>query len=184
MKFNVKKIAYIAFISFLTLVGLLVIISAFPIAGNYQIKVVESGSMEPAIKVGSVVVVKPAESYQVGDIVTYEGGFKDEKGKSIPVTHRIVEENTSGSLTTYVTKGDANDDPDNRDVRKGQIIGKVLVDIPYVGYVVASARQPFGFLAIILIPALLIIYDQGIIVWKEIKKMRSKKEELINEVEV
>jgi len=178
MKSKIKKTAYITFISFLTLVGLLVVASAFPIAGNYQIKVVESGSMEPAIKVGSVVVVKPAESYVVGDIVTYEGGFKDEKGRSIPVTHRIVEEKTSGTLKTYVTKGDANDDPDNLAVRERQVIGKVIFTIPYIGYIVESVRQPYGFLAIIVIPATLIVYDQAVIVWAEVKKIRGKKEEL------
>src|SRR3990167_11396505 len=129
MKFKVKKTAYIVFISFLALIGLLVVISAFPIAGNYQIKMVESGSMEPSIKVGSVVVVKPSESYEAGDVITYEGGFRDERGGGIPVTHRIVEKKTEGGSLAYVTKGDANDDPDNRVVRERQIIGRVLFDV-------------------------------------------------------
>ena len=121
-------------------------------------------------------VVKPAESYNVGDVVTYEGGFRDEKGRPVPVTHRIVEKKVVGSSTTYVTKGDANDDPDNQTVRERQIIGKVLFDVPYMGYVVASARQPYGFLAIIIIPAAIIIYDQAVVVWKEVKKLRAKRE--------
>lgn len=178
MKFNsIKKIAYYGFIGLLALVGLLVVISAFPITGNYQIKVVQSGSMEPSIKVGSVVVVKPSKSYEAGDVVTYEGGFRDEKGRRIPVTHRIIEKRVEGGSLSYVTKGDTNDDPDNRVVREGQIIGKVLFDISYIGYVVEAARKPYGLLAIIIIPAAIIVYDQVAVIWREVKKLRAKRKE-------
>ena len=176
MKFNrIKKITYYGIIGLLALVGLLVVISAFPITGNYQIKVVQSGSMEPSIKVGSVVVVKPSESYEAGDVITYEGGFRDERGGRIPVTHRIVEKKTEGGSLAYVTKGDANDDPDNRVVRERQIIGKVLFDVPYMGYIVEAARKPYGFLAIIIIPAAIIVYDQVEVIWREVKRMYGKK---------
>ena len=175
MKFSFKKIAYSGIVGFIAIVGLLVIFSAFPIPENYQIKMVESGSMEPTIKVGSVVVVKPADAYHAGDIITYEGGFRAENGTPIPVTHRIVEERVEGGSTVYITKGDANDDPDNRAVRRRQIIGKVLFDVPYMGYIVAAARQPYGFLTIIIIPALVIVYDQVKIIWEETKKIRDKR---------
>ncbi len=174
---KISRIGYYVFFGALAAIAILVLVSAFPISGNYQIKVVESGSMEPTIKVGSVVVVKPTDSYQVGDVVTYEGGFRDEKGRAVPVTHRIVEKKVENGVTAYVTKGDANDDPDNRVVRERQIIGKVLFDVPYVGYIVEAARKPYGFLAIIIIPAAIIVYDQGVVIWKEIKRIYGKKNE-------
>ncbi len=176
MKFKIKKTAYIVFISFLALIGLLVIVSAFPISGNYQIKVVQSGSMEPAMKVGSIVIIKPADSYEVGDIVTFHGRFRLPNGEELAVTHRVVEKTVSGSTTVYKTKGDANDDPDTELLRENKIIGKVLFDVPYIGYVVETARKPYGFLAILIIPASIIIYDQAIVVWKEVKKLRAKRE--------
>jgi len=172
---KILKIGYYIFFGALAAIAILVLVSAFPIQGNIQIKVVQSGSMEPSIKVGSVVVVKPSESYEAGDVITYEGGFRDERGGRIPVTHRIVEKKTEGGSLAYVTKGDANDDPDNRVVRERQIIGRVLFDVPYMGYIVEAARKPYGFLAIIIIPAAIIVYDQVEVIWREVKRMYGKK---------
>ena len=158
------------------IIAVLVLISVFPIEGNYQIKIVQSGSMEPALKTGSVVVVKPAGNYEIGDIVTFHGGFKLANGEEIAVSHRIVEKNVSESgEITYKTKGDANEDADHQELRESQIIGKVLFGIPYIGYVVESARQPYGFFAIVIIPAAIIVYDQAAAIWKEIKKTRAKR---------
>lgn len=171
------KYGYYVFFSALLAVALVVVVSAFPIQGNIQIKVVQSGSMEPAIKIGSVVLIKPASSYKIGDIITFEGSFKDAKGKKIPISHRIVEMKVQGSQPTYITKGDANEERDSREVLQNQVIGKVLFSIPYAGYVVETARTTYGFLALVIIPAGIIIYDQSAKVFKELKRIYGKKKE-------
>src|SRR3989338_8215020 len=56
-----------------------------PIKGNIEIKIVKSGSMEPAIKTGSIVVIKPASLYGVGDVIT----FGEDSRTTYPTTHRI-----------------------------------------------------------------------------------------------
>ena len=90
--------------------------------------------MEPAIKTGGVVVIKPTETYQVGDIITFG---KDTKTQ-IPTTHRIIEiENES-----FLTKGDANDSPDPLPIQKSDIKGRVIFSAPYVGFVVDFAKKP------------------------------------------
>ncbi len=168
------NIVYYAVFAALCVLALLVIVSALPIPGNYELRVVRSGSMEPTIHTGSVVVVKPAASYAVEDVVMFEGGMRDEQGKRVPVTHRIVSMHTEGRTTYYATKGDANEEADAGEITERSIFGKVLFSVPYVGYAVEAARQPYGFLAIIMLPALIIIWDQGVAIVREVKKMKSK----------
>lgn len=64
--------------------------------------VVLSGSMEPEIPTGSVVVVDGRKKeWNPGDVITYRRG-------NMVVTHRIVEKSEEG----YYTKGDANAEED------------------------------------------------------------------------
>src|SRR3989344_1742628 len=102
---KVFKIFYRTFyVAIIVIVGLL-LIALFPIKGNYQIKIVQSGSMEPDIKTGSVVIIKPSSVYKVGDVVTFG---KDTK-KDIPTTHRIVSSRAQDGVIMFTTKGDANE---------------------------------------------------------------------------
>ena len=143
---------------------------------GYEVKVVKSGSMEPAINVGGIVVVAAAQSYKVGDIIT----FGADTWRRIPVTHRIVEVVPTGMTTSYRTKGDANEEPDNKLVRHGDIIGKVAFDLPFVGYAINFARTPIGFILLVGIPALLIVLDESAnIVW-EFHKYRFRRRKTKN----
>ncbi|OGD69130.1 signal peptidase I [Candidatus Campbellbacteria bacterium RIFCSPHIGHO2_01_FULL_34_10] len=148
--------------------AVLMIASIFPITGNYELRVVQSGSMEPAIKTGSVAVIKPSDDYQVGDVITFGDVYKSET----PITHRIVDIKVIEGDYYYITKGDANDDNDPKDVPKEDVIGKVLFSLPYAGYVVQEARKPFGFAILIIIPGVIIVYDESKKIWKEIKKTK------------
>src|SRR3989344_4556772 len=168
----IGNIIYYLVLTALIAVALLVAFSAFPIPGNYELRVVRSGSMEPTIHTGSVVVVKPAASYAVDDIVMFEGGLRDEDGKRVPVTHRVVSMHTEGRTTYYATKGDANEEADAGEITERSIFGKVLFSVPYVGYAVEAARQPYGFLAIILIPAAIVVWDQGANIYREVRKLK------------
>lgn len=175
---KLQKIGYYLCLSALGVVVVLLILSVLPINNKFQFLVVKSGSMEPEIKMGSIVFVKPISNYEIGDVVTFNGGsFRDDKGRRIPITHRITGVEVDGTAVTYTTKGDANEEADTQALRRSQIIGKVLVTIPYIGYAVETARQPYGFLALILFPAVLIIGDQLIKVWKEVVILRKRKQE-------
>ena len=171
------KIAYYILFAAIAAVALLLIVSIFPITGNYEVKIVLAGSMEPAIKTGSVVVIKPELNYKIGDIITFG---KDTK-KDIPTTHRIVETRAISGKMLYTTKGDANGDPDAREVREKEIIGKAIFSIPYLGYMLDFAKKPIGFALIIIVPAIVIAYDEIKKIWKEIKRMRKKKQNNIEQ---
>jgi len=159
------------FLTGIAIIALLLIVSIFPITGNYKILVVESGSMAPAIKTGSVVIVKPSKSYKVGDVITF-----GEIGKNkTPISHRIHKINDNNGQRSYVTKGDTNNSPDSNEVSEDKIIGKVILTVPYVGYAVATAKKPLGFLLIIVVPAVIIIYDEMRKIKDEIVKMFRRK---------
>lgn len=156
--------------------AVVLVVPMLPIPGNFQIRVVQSGSMEPAIKTGSVILIKPLSSYKVGDIITFEGNFKDAKGKKIPTTHRVVEAKVDTGNVSYQTKGDANDDIDRNLIAGNKVIGKVLVSVPYAGYVVAGVQTGYGLLAIVVIPAAVIMFDHIKKIVAEVKKTWKRKE--------
>lgn len=164
------KIIYSAFVAFLVMIALLLIFSILPITGNFKILTVISGSMEPSIKTGSVVFVKPSADYKIGDVITFGIISKTQ----VPTTHRIYDIKIVGGQPVYITKGDANPTPDTKETLKKDIVGKVLLDIPYLGYAVNFAKKPYGFAVIIIVPALAIIGDE---VKKIIVEIRRKKNE-------
>ena len=169
---KIFKIIYYIFLAFIGVIALLLIVSVFPITGNYKLMIVQSGSMTPAIKMGSVVVAKPAENYQIGDVITF-GPYTRTQA---PTTHRIYDIKVTDGNPVYITKGDANNAPDQREITKRDIVGKVLFSIPYLGYAVDFAKRPLGFSLIIIVPAALIIIDEIKNIYGEIKKKKPKTE--------
>jgi len=170
----VLNILYKVFFAVAILIIILLISTKLPLPGNLQILIVRSGSMEPAIKTGSIVAVKPASEYKVGDIITFDSGRHDK----VPTTHRIVEIKEENGIKSFVTKGDANETVDLKEISEKNIIGKALVDIPYIGYVATTARKPIGFILIIVIPALLVIYDEALKIVRELRKKAGKKQKI------
>jgi len=148
------------------LFGLLVIYSALPFSYGLKIYTVQSGSMEPVIKTGSVIFVLPSREYNIGNIVT-----RTSENNSITVTHRIVERNGN----EFTTKGDANNAVDPLPLEQSSIVGKYLFQIPYLGYPIGFARTTRGLLLLIIIPSLFIIFDEAMNIKNELKKMKQKK---------
>ncbi len=136
-----------------------------------------SGSMEPKLPLGSVVAVRPALQYSVGDIIT----FFPAPNNKIPVTHRVTKvygTSTQNNLL-YETKGDKNNAVDTGSIKQGQIIGKVFFYVPYIGYAVQAAKTKKGFIFLIIVPSTIIIYEELKTLKKELanllKKLKSSK---------
>ena len=108
---KINKIISNLFAIFIFAIVLLIVVSILPIPGNYKLLIVQSGSMEPAIKTGSVVIVKPVENYKTNDVITFVDG-----GKSNTTTHRVVDMEVVSGQTQYITKGDANNAEDSNKV--------------------------------------------------------------------
>jgi len=171
MKF-LFNFVYYTFVLGILFIALLLITTLVPVPGNFKVKVVKSGSMEPYIKTGGIVVIKPAESYKVGDVIT----FGEDTKTQIPTTHRIVAVNGNGGSQVFTTKGDANDSEDADTTRFDEIRGKVILTVPYLGYVLDFAKQPIGFGLLVGVPALLIIFEEIVKIISEIKAIRRKKQ--------
>jgi signal peptidase len=173
---RIFKTIYYLFIAFIIVVALLLIFSVLPITGNYKVMTVLSGSMDPNIKMGSVVVVKPVQDYKIGEVITF-GPYSKTKA---PTTHRIYDIRVVDGQPLYITKGDANDAPDPKEIQKKDVVGKVLLSVPYMGYAVDFAQKPLGFALIIIVPAAIIVYDEIKKIFSELKK-KKKTEEKTNE---
>ena len=169
---KIFQIIYYIFIAFIVAVALLLIVSILPITGNYKVMTVISGSMAPAIKMGSVVIVKPAADYKIGDVITF-GPYSKTKA---PTSHRIYDIKVVDGQPVYITKGDVNNAPDARELQKRDVLGKVLFSVPYIGFAVDFAKKPMGFALIIVVPAAIIIYDEIKKIIQELKIKRLKKE--------
>lgn len=141
---------------------------------NIDVRVVQTGSMEPAIKTGSIVVIQPQELYTEGDVITFR---RADQRDDTPITHRIVSVRVESGEYIYTTKGDANEVQDLNEVRAAEVLGKVSFTVPYVGYLLTAARTPYGFTALIVLPALLIIVDEVKKILREVRKARRKEEE-------
>lgn len=165
---KISKIISKIFTVVIFAIVILVIVSIVPIPGNYKILVVQSGSMEPAIKTGSVVIVKPFDDYRSGEVITFGG-----VNKKITTTHRIVDLEVVSGEIYYITKGDANNAEDTNKVSKDKVIGKVLLSVPYVGYAVAAAKEPAGFVILVIVPCAIIILEEIGKIWKEVKKKKN-----------
>ena len=99
----------------------------------YACVVIVSGSMEPAVSTGDLLLVKAEQSYSPGDVVTYVS----ESGSLI--THRVQAVSTDG----YVTQGDANNAPDET-VQAQRILGKTVVVLSGLGAVIRWIFSPIS----------------------------------------
>lgn len=167
-----RKAGYWLVLAVLVLIAGVAVISTLNIPGNYKILAVHSGSMKPAVKIGSIVVIKPSKEYQKGDIIS----FTDPNDPKYSVTHRIFEIKEEG--TAFITKGDANDAPDAREVAKDSILGKVILTIPLLGYPVAFAKTFLGLVLLVIIPAILIIFSELRVIKNELSKRTQGKKDL------
>lgn len=133
--------------------GVIVVISVvFCLLLHIRPAVVVSGSMEPAIHTGSMVFVDT--EYDAASVVERDIIAFDVKGTM--VTHRVKELTEKG----FVTKGDANSDPDPATVSVDSYIGRVIIWIPWIGYATRFLSLPQGkVMAVAAFVSLMIIYS-------------------------
>jgi signal peptidase I len=113
---------------------------------GYGAYVVTSGSMEPAIPMGALVVdqAAPAQSIQPGEVITY----------TLPdrvVTHRVDSVAERDGRTVFVTRGDANSVADPWLAEPDGDVGAVRMTVPFLGFFVAAAQSWWRPLALALV---------------------------------
>lgn len=107
---------------------------------GYELYAIVSGSMEPSIPVGSVVYARPAEvsMIQEGDVVVFYGGHDS----TTVITHRTVENRKDEQ--ELLTKGDANAGNDVLPIAYENVIGKVSLSIPFLGFLLPLVTEFSG----------------------------------------
>jgi signal peptidase len=123
-----------------------------PALAGYRSFTVLSGSMEPALRVGDVVMDEPVAARDVrpGDIVT----FPDPQEGGRLITHRVEAVRVTGATADVTTKGDANNAVEEWSIPAASLVGRVVYRLPMLGYVLVGARSPLGRLALVVLPAL------------------------------
>ena len=112
----------------LAMVVSLLIWSLLPAVIGWTPRVILSGSMEPRIHVGDVIVTRevPTAGLVKGQVLT----VKDPDHPGITRTHRMVRRDADGSI---VTRGDANRQADSTHVTDDAVLGMGVIRVPYVG---------------------------------------------------
>ena len=147
-----------------------------PLFGAY---VIISNSMVPKINVNdAVVTIRASEKdIKVGDIITFIS--KDIQTQGTPITHRVIgivnDDNDKTKVLGYRTKGDHNNTQDFALIKPEEVLGKMLIRIPYIGYVQTFLTRPIGWLLVIVLPCLIIITSDVIKVIKAAQKKETKK---------
>ena len=136
VKRNPKLVALIKYGQYVGygMLGILLLFTALSATGTFKSRVVLTGSMTPAINPGDIVITVPLKTRvpQIGEIVTYQARRFNGEGVGV-FTHRII----SGSLDKgFVVKGDHNPSPDIQKVTKRDILGIVVMRIPYIGHLI------------------------------------------------
>ncbi|GAA0469516.1 signal peptidase I [Alkalibacillus silvisoli] len=151
----VKQISKWIFNSFLVLL-LLTFVLAFlttfqsqnqdpPSIFGFHLLNVLSGSMEPKVSPGDIIIVKNTDAIEENDVIT----FRDHQNNL--VTHRVIDVIEESGTAHYETKGDANNTPDHILVTNEEIVGKLSFSIPKAGYMMDFLKGPFGIFTLSMI---------------------------------
>jgi len=171
-----KKVKQVWNIITSVLIGLVVLL-AFALWGvrifGLEGLVVQSGSMEPAYPVGSLVYVKETDpsGLEVGDVITFRSAGE------VLCTHRIAEVLEENGSRCFITKGDNNDAADSNPVLPRNLVGKVVWMIPGLGYFAAYIQNPPGlYIAVCAAAVLLLLTILPDLIFPEDKDEKKQEE--------
>ena len=115
--------------------GILISFSVLSASGFVKARIVLTGSMEPTIKPGDIVLLAPTPRTQpkLGDVAAYTA--RRFSGESVGIfTHRIIGGNP---VDGWIMKGDNNPSPDVQKPKAEDINGVVFFVIPWIGKLMA-----------------------------------------------
>lgn len=106
--------------------------------GGYKAFDILTGSMNPTIKPGSLVIVKEINPSDIkkDDVIT----FRSDITGNI-TTHRAIEIDKVNGNLEFTTKGDANNVQDPVKLEASNVVGKVIFQIPYVGGISRTIQE-------------------------------------------
>jgi signal peptidase len=116
--------------------------------------------MEPTYHVGGILFIEKVDpsAVQVGDIITFATPQASARFEGTLTTHRVTSIDSGPGALAFHTKGDANNVEDTWIVPAETIVGRGSFSIPYLGYVSSFVRSKTGFIMLVVIPAVLIVF--------------------------
>jgi signal peptidase I len=104
---------------------------------GWQYDAVLSGSMEPKIAVGGLVVIRPVDPQllKTGDVISFKL-----PNISTPICHRVIEIDETADGRVFHTKGDANEEADLNPVPASAVLGRQTFYLPCVGRLASLSR--------------------------------------------
>ncbi len=158
---NIKNILFILFVLIISSYILLKIFIPNKTTEilRYNSYIVVSSSMEPDIMTNDMIIIHKVkeENLQIRDAITFDV-YLPELGENSKVTHYIGDILDNDGTIIYKTQGATKDigdfdnwknaDNEDVDITYSNIDGKVVLVIPYVGYIINVLRNPVGLLLI------------------------------------
>lgn len=147
------------FLSVAIIIGLgYVILNYVPFISKYDHYVIVTGSMEPIIMTGDVVIIDSSvqpEDIEIGQIIAFHADI-NEDGTDEVIVHYLYSLNVIDGETTYKTKPEVSDNVDPWDLKSEDILGIHVLTIPKIGPFLLFAQSTLG--KIVLVVDIGIIY--------------------------
>jgi signal peptidase len=126
--------------------AIIVLAGVIPAVSGGSTLAVRGGSMDPAIPLGSALIVTPvgAAGLRAGDVVTVQVG-----PDTAVFTHRITRVIPRTDGIWLQTQGDANATPDPSPIPATAVIGRATFWIPVVGNLFSELASPLGMALIV-----------------------------------
>ena len=168
--FNGAAIALILVSVFVLLSVVLTPAGRVPRVVGFSVFRVLTGSMEPEIPEGSLLVVRETDTdaIQIGDVISFFS--PDPTLEGAVNTHRVVDIQTENGGKVFYTKGDANVLEDAYPVPADRVVGKAVHVSAGWGKAVAVLSNPLVFGTVILVPLL------GILLWNLFRAVKIAKD--------
>jgi signal peptidase len=124
---------------------------------GWRLQVVESGSMQPGIPVGSLIVATPVDPGTVrqGSVIVF-----DSPETKRQVTHRVTRVLEQEGGLYFETKGDANERADRAPVPASAVRGQLKWHVPLLGRGLRLVAWPTGFVVLVAVPALALVLNE------------------------
>ncbi len=190
-----KKIIYAVIMISIAFLGSFLLYFILQITLNTEtpIVVVESGSMEPVISRGDLLIVRGVPPSEIrngtiedkdGDIIVFDAHGVWSNPPEEPIVHRVVDKKFEGGIWQFRTKGDANYLVDEGWVPQENIFGIVVFKIPLLGWVKIFLTESGLLIPLLIIISILLIVSIIIDIYKKEEtkaKDKDKTEEFKNQ---
>jgi len=144
-----QAVALMTLVACLGLLGLLLSVAIPKLWGSNSF-VIYSSSMEPTIKVGSLIMAEPVDidQVQVGDIIV----FRTPSDPNTTITHRVVGVREEEGVRYFQTKGDATNGTDPVETPLSGGVYRFRYEMPFLGYFVHFAKGTLGMILLVVLP--------------------------------